>query len=498
MNNLEEQIDSALTKWGAPKDTLSEIVLSYENNELGGGNCSCSSLGLNQEKINQIDLNKKASIELDEKLKTLSSLVDKNKNLICKLHGLDPNYRNDPHVEDLTKIYRTTDSLEYHINASTTSGINRIFGLYCNDKVFKSVNITIKAYGAKACRAQFTGSVNGTKDRLEYVDLTTEEQEFHFSIIDYFYEGGTVDIAFKPTTTTTIYVTYIKLEVNNGENPTFFGVWYPYNVDFIDNKYYITDCTGETAKYAILDLEQTDNLDNLTWIDTGISALSYRFYQRLTLNSETGEYERGTISYSYQGKNHKVTFYGADSNKSNLVGTLMNYDAFSPTTFEHCAMAVSRSNGANSAAFRYRFSNMSQTATSAYDCIDSSYRAIRCCGFQYLSDAKDNFEPNIFVCQLVDGTVYMNLPDSSKLDLGFGELLNAYCLSQNPYVYEVYVKYFGSIIKHTINYDETNGATLSSYNIGEYDFYFRAKDDHYFVVKDGVMKLYDKKKQIIF
>ena len=104
MNNIEEQIDSALTKWGAPKDTLSEIVLSYENNELGGsGNCSCEKLGVTAEKINQISVNQKTGEQLTEKMEILNSLVEKNKNLIYKLHGIDPNYKLEPFDNKITK-----------------------------------------------------------------------------------------------------------------------------------------------------------------------------------------------------------------------------------------------------------------------------------------------------------------------------------------------------------------------------------------------------------
>ena len=261
----------------------------------------------------------------------------------------------------------------------------------------------------------------------------------------------------------------------------------PYNVECYNGKYYITDCTGKTAKIAIINAEDMISIENLVWTDTGIEANFYKVAFGTTIADnkivpglrvdqyhkdqkyyfrEEGQTTDYTSVAYYSGdwlpqQNEKPMFYAID--RGYLGATAITFD-------NHKTNGGSQIQG----------------------------------DFVYVSGAKNGEKYTLSInnyygmantfsgtCKFLADYAYSR----NSYALGFGINGRTYLKNMSSYNCEAtcYYKYFNKMIKKEITFNPNNGVTVTStQEIGPYEEYFEGLNNDYFAVKHGKLRYFKK------
>ncbi len=496
MDNFDEKLDRALNKWGAPKEVLSEIVDSYINNELGSNtsqeenengsldntaSCNC------EETISAMQL------QIDELTQSIEQNTNKLNLLLNKLYDNAAVYKTPYEQIDPTILFRTYDFIEKKVNFTfTTNHTCCAYFLNC----YNCSESTLKVYLTLNAVNDGTGSVimyvNGTKlEDVKYFEVVAGVQTLEFTYNLELLETGN---HFEPYVYTDksnqLNITKIKLEAFNCTNPTFVKYETAYNVDYWGGLYYITNCSGKTAKYAIVDPATLNTINDIVWVDTGIEASIYRFYTNAVLSG--GMYKHGPISNFYLTRDHKLIVNDSSSNKTYTNNKVLMADPAIPQT-NSPSVAATIMNGRIIYAQIFRFSS-SGSQTVSYINRESLYAAAY--------EPKYFFKETTSVTDIVGYVLQSRQNEvitsfrSQLANLGYGTYISSYLINAKPYVLEVYVKVHDYMVKHTVTYSLTdysaNHESTVSEVIGKYDYYFKGINDDYFTVTNGVLNYYKK------
>ncbi len=487
MNNFNEQLDKALNTWGAPKEALAEIVASYQNNELGSGSTQESGSSCNcDENLNSMQL------QIEALTASVNETTEKLNLLLNKLYDRNAIYNTAYNPIDTSVVFRTYDFIEKELNLSTTSSITTsALGLFCLNGLEATVRLSLKV---TATTTPTSGSVvfylNGTSFKtftLNEINLTTSSFDFTFDV-PFSQNGNLFEAIVYTTNSNPINISYIKYEVYNCTNPTFVKSNTSYNVDYYNGKYYVTDCSGKTAKYAIAPVETFNSINDLVWIDTGIEATNYRFIGNL-IQSGSVYVPNDTVSYFYIAKDYNLHLFDAVNN-CEYTFKVINADPVNQRNNE-----INILNTAMYGQTVYTETNMfkdGKAKTTSYFNTSSKYCLVY--APKYMVDQVSSIiDRKAFILHTTYNEIEISW-NSIRCYMGYGEYLSSYITNSNPVTIEAYVKVKNEVVKNTAVYGTSGSKTvLNSHTtevIGNYDLFFKGVKNDYFTVVDGVLNYY--------
>lgn len=493
MKNFNEQLDKALNTWGAPKETLAEIVASYQNNELGsGGNVSTgdSTTSSGCDCADKVDV-------IQEQLNLLTESVnatsEKLNNLLNKIYDRNAIFDTDYDHIDPSVIFRTYDFFEREQDCMATYSFATLpIGLFCLNGQEATLKITMRLKSSiEDDAASFKLYLNGITYLTQSItNIPTEEKTYEFTytlpLLD---TGNTIELLFFASGAN-LTLTYYKYECYNCTNPTFIDHKRLFDVDYFNGNYYFTDCSGKTAKYAIAQADGFHSMDGLTWIDTGIEALCYRFMCSYT-QSGSLYVTKQDLATMYLGKNNSLYVNDVYNNKNYTDTNISFANPASPRVNElhiHVSTPVSRK--INSRYYIYR-----NAANRAYSNIETNSRFGVWFAPKVQLDEISMVLPSTFYIGHETTNNLIIKSKSTECSLGYGQFQSAYVTSFSPFTVEVFTKVRDYTVKHTASFNiSSSSGSLTSYVsevIGKnYDYYFKGVNNDYFIIQNGKWQYY--------
>ncbi|MGN1221892.1 MAG: hypothetical protein ACI4TT_01495 [Christensenellales bacterium] len=262
----------------------------------------------------------------------------------------------------------------------------------------------------------------------------------------------------------------------------------PINVEYIDGKYYVSDCTSGTVKLATINVDDMYNMDNLQFEDLGIEAQSFNVGMSTTYVVD--HYEPLQLAYVYATKNNKFMFYSVEHDKTTTANT--NYVGFDFLIYGGNNIRFSTTNritGKTAYCFVYGsnggvgYGNLGSGLTNSI--ITNSCKILLPC---------EQFESvTSYATLTTNGEVILNNQNSSSnnFSLGYGTHVRVFLTqmrSSIDYDLKVYVKKYEKLVEYDITYNSTSGTTINKItDIGTYDDIFIGPKNDYFAVKGGVL-----------
>ena len=425
---------------------------------------------------------------LQSKVSALETYVD---NFNQMIHDRNAIYNTPYEAIDQNDVMQTHDSTEIEYDYTGSSSFRTcMFNFYVHPNTTTlSLKITLKISGSAAGTGKIDLYFNSFSNSVL--------QNFEYSTADQL-----VELYFTPTVSTsdnyffaiitpqsgqTIHLSHLKAEVYNCTNPIIFTKVRQFYVDYYGGYYYIHDCRGSTVKRAIVNVNDITALDNLTWTDTNIPAMTMITLAKV--NTSTNPFSLGTISYAYIDKEGHQHFI------NNHTGQNKDYPTLS------CAMlSTGQPNGYAGFCYtevlnettrtirRVALSNSSTVSTSNL-LTDPTIAYAQ--GVQSPFDYLMNESTSIYVEQNSNGTCRLRF-GNQYFNLGFGRVVNCYFRDNSYYKFDIYMNIYGKIIKHQVNYDYSNNiyTLISSTEVGYYDYFMQGVNGDYFVIKDKKLFFY--------
>ena len=356
-----------------------------------------------------------------------------------------------------------------------------------------SLHISLEVFGTVNASVLFSLAQNDTNIYSELLSINFVDnnlQTIYKEINDLTLSSGNefkITLGINPTDASiTLKNMHVELIAPNAEVINQIS---PYNVIYFNNKYYISDCTGETAKIAEINVEDMYNIDNLTWIDTGVVCNQYTF-----------GFTAQTYGSSYLPDKRYDIYDDITTNGSYLVcdnTTIVNEN------LKHLSWAPSTSTTLTVyGVYKNDYANKFL--------IDSSFKITTSYSYKdyeniYLATCLNNFlDDNASFSRIYGAALKSNghfdcalLHASSAIffEMLFGTCPHVYyeSYSSTITIFNVFVKHYDKIVKHRIQYSSSSRfSLLSSEEIGSYEEYFEGANNDYFVVKNGRLSYHKK------
>ena len=488
MKNFNEELDRALNTWGAPKEALAEIVASYQNNELG----SSSNTGDNSNSISGCECGDKVDLlqqQIEELTASLNQTTEKLNLLLNKLYDRSAIYNTEYEHIDPSVLFRTYDCIEKEkAFVITSSQTTYPVALFCLNGSESTVKLTLNMKTtAKDSAGKIEIYLNGTLFDTVLIDnitTNTERYEFFFTM-PLLETGNFIETIVYTTNSNSLEVSYLKYEAYNCTNPTFVDANYKYNVDYIAGKYYFTDCSGKTAKYAIAPVESFNSINDLTWVDTGIEAITYRFIANLLMAGDN-YYHDENVSYFYITKDNQLHLYN-HLDEVTHGGEIIHADPI-PARYNEVNLLTTNINGRN---IYTQMAVYKPNKAKTYIYINTASKYCLCFSPKYMFKEQAAIIPrNVYILHALNNNieVYYNPTTTS---LGYGKFISGYILNTNPMTVEIYTKVHDYCTKHTLTYNSSKKLTSYTSEVcGTYDHYFKGVKNDYFTVENGIWHYY--------
>ena len=283
---------------------------------------------------------------------------------------------------------------------------------------------------------------------------------------NYFY----ITIGTNPTSTSLV-LTHLNAQLV-APNAEVINQISPYSVEYFNGKYYISDCSGSTAKTAEINVEDMYNMNSLTWTDMGISALIYK--TSFFVGQYGSVYQPTEKVYAYQTLDDKITFVSEDGTKTKTVADF-NLIAWLQTT------------DTSNSYFGIRTTNyvpVSQTLTtveSAMYLSNNNYLSGSSTR-KYVTQTKSNGD--FYAC-----LKHANNVNPAKIAKGINCHTYYNTISNSVSTFKTYFKHYDKILCANWQYSSSTGIQLNSTEeIGAYEEYWPGVNNDYFVVKNGELK----------
>lgn len=275
-----------------------------------------------------------------------------------------------------------------------------------------------------------------------------------------------------------------------GPNAELINRPHPYNVQYIQGKYYVSDCSSGVAKTAEILASQMWNMESLTWQDTGIEAEKH--VTGVTLKQYGSTYlieDMVTMTIN----NNQLTAYSTKNDLSKTVNNVYQFSWQPRRDIKICLLYVDTN---KTTAYGLIKENFSSQSTGQYN---AGYgKSLFAIGFNLLYDVTDYITSSYPCIIITTGgeVIFANGYSSSAvtLSLGYGSFARAYISGnstvQTGLLIDVYIKHYDKIIKKAIKLSGSTATILSTEVIGSYEDYFRGANNDYFVVKNGQLLYY--------
>ena len=227
-------------------------------------------------------------------------------------------------------------------------------------------------------------------------------------------------------------------------------------------------------------------LDNITWTDTGISALAMITVAKV--NTSTSPFQLGAISYAYIdkiGHSHFINNHTGQTREYTLISAMLS------TGNQNSYAGLCYCDVMSDTDHTKRRVMLSNTTTTTVNSITTDTSIAYLQGNQSISDNLTNESAYICVEQNTNGTCRFRF-GNSYFNLGFGRVLACYNRDNSFYKYSIYMDIYGKIIKHDLDYDYIyNIYTLqSSTEVGYYDCYMQGVGEDYFTIKNNKLNFF--------
>lgn len=323
----------------------------------------------------------------------------------------------------------------------------------------------------------------------QLISATPEIKTYNFTIYDTALntetKQNTICCKIKPGSYNRFYLYNAKVELI-APNADIIEINKPYNVEFFDNKYYVSDCADGRAKLAVIKKDDMYNMQSLNFEDKGYDA------QSLIVGASTKSYESTYVYHDY------VEIY---TQKNNLIyySSKINNTIESSSNYKNMDWLAYKTNNTkfvtNNINFlpRYAFVYESNGSMGIGTLSSLAKNVVRTYAVKYLGNLKDLISLNTFASITGDGQVILTHANSTvekfNINLGYGTMARVYydyLTSTSNYALNVFVKKFDKIVKYYVTFDTPNGYIIQSITeVGSYDDFFLGAKDDYFVVKNG-------------
>ena len=405
----------------------------------------------------------------------------------------DPAYNPQTYSEyPAGTIFQTYAKFSQRCNLTFTTTLtspNMVFSAIDNSSGTLNIKLSF------TCSSNFNGTVdiyqNGTS-------IYHEQYSFNNASLSYIFErtingitladGNVFYVKIVSTTSTSFILTKYQADLV-APNAEVINQISPFNVDYFEGKYYISDCSSGTAKIAEIAVQDMFNMNSLTWVDTGIECLQYKtsFNMKQYGNEWIGD-ER--FDY-YLGLDNNYTFIRQSD------GTTKNNANSSKLDWAQVT------NGQLKYVDNYKYGSALNLLTYTLSIFSSALRVnekfYNLCSAKYLVDITSSSTRVYAVASKADGHLHPYMLHSTltvTTDLGLGK--NQHCYFNNPSGSVApmicYFNQYGKIIKKEFNYTSatTSFNIINTTEIGSYDEYFEGANNDYFVVKNGALEYYKK------
>lgn len=258
----------------------------------------------------------------------------------------------------------------------------------------------------------------------------------------------------------------------------------PFDVAWIDNKYYLSNCQTGVAMIAQNDASTMTNINSLTWTNSEIEAQNYLFGCAYTQYNSNWIFSGMGYAYvtnqnkryiNYQNEYLKqiaVTYPAFDWQQKN--DSRMNYIYNNNTkfmTYYHTSTSSSTQSygstyqSAKVVGMRFCCNNQNITSlTPAFINIDKNGQA-------ELMYAPNNMNKNISLGYATDATLFLTSYTNS-----------------NTFGLVAFLKVFDKIIKKEIQCTNATFSITSTQQIGNYDKFYLMPNNDYFVVRNDALE----------
>ncbi|MGN1212710.1 MAG: hypothetical protein ACI4TZ_01590, partial [Christensenellales bacterium] len=260
----------------------------------------------------------------------------------------------------------------------------------------------------------------------QLISATPEIKTYNFTIYDTALntetKQNTICCKIKPGSYNRFYLYHAKVELI-APNADIIEINKPYNVEYMDEKYYVSDCADGRAKLAVIKKDDMFNMESLNFEDKGYDA------QSLVVGASTKSYESTYVLNDfveiYTQKNN-LMYYSSKIN--NTVESSSNYKNMDWLAYKtnNTKFVTSNANFLPRYALVYE-SNGSMgigTLTSL------ATNVVRTYAVKYLGKLKDLISLNTFANITGDGQVVLTHANSTvekfNINLGYGTMARVY------------------------------------------------------------------------
>lgn len=266
----------------------------------------------------------------------------------------------------------------------------------------------------------------------------------------------------------------------------------PYYVEYIDGKYYVSDCSSGRAMLATIPVEDMQNMNSLEFVDLGFDA------QWLDVGKNTISYDTvytfDQTFYAYKCADNKLYIYNGQTGVIKSSSTYLEADWILQKNkqIQFCS-----GNYPDSANYLTISSSSGSLMHGGY-ATTTRKNIVKTFGAKILDQTTFDLFRNSQNYAAIDSSgeiVYTQNNSnyaSTNLSIGYGEHVRIYFYNYNSftdYSAKLYVKRFDKIVEYDISYKTGVGFTVNSIKeIGSYDDFFLGAKGDYFVVKNGKLQ----------
>ena len=411
----------------------------------------------------------------------------------------DPYYTgNTPSDYTSGSIFQTYDCYERTLNMSTQLNALKLPVIYFCTEVNSCANITIDvSYKLETNVANLIFKVyyNGVEISSETVLPQNVDTEYHY--IKTFYDLTTnqsqrgnniyIEVGLERNgITKTLYIKNLKGEII-APNIEFLSKICPFDVIHIKDTYYASDCLSGYAKLAIINQNNIYNIDNLQWTNTNVEANNFIVTNNCL--SFQGTYSVNQLGYFSNSKRNTFVTGLLDNSQSKEFATTVaqvDYKQSLSTSINFLCYKTDLSTMLN---YFYETNNNQLTYNTA---LTINGLKVVCARFAF----------NIFNYSNV-AKCYLTIDQNGLMTFHYNNTSTAaryhtaidYCCDATLYVsnhtndgeydIEIYYKRFDKMLYKKYRCTYGTLSLLQSYEIGNYDKYFKMPNNDYFVVKNN-------------
>ena len=262
----------------------------------------------------------------------------------------------------------------------------------------------------------------------------------------------------------------------------------PFVVEYFNGKYYLSDCSGSTAKIAEINVNDIQGMEDIVWTDTGIHCLDYKFgFNKL---NQSGVYVPDKTIHLYSLNDCNYTMHKLGESYYANISQYCCYDTI-PAVSESVFYTTIKTDNQTIYLNEYR--------TSPYNSVNmTTIEGCNIAGCKYNYTIPDTVSRKFVVITQKNGNnILARLVKNnvSTFNLGFGTNCHIYFTNttNNSCTMSCFMKYYDKIIRRDISWSQNDGfLLLNTIEIGEYEEYFEGANNDYFVVKHGKLKYYKK------